>query len=166
MLLAWRIPGTGEPGGLLSMGSHRVRHDWSDLAAAAAAIFMLNLWDRTKIISISLKQIQQTLKITSVPYEKKIRMQTQVVWSLIWSSLFFFLQHICTEDQTRVLLHAGSIMKNLFTTNYAFLGIMASRPESSQTSRWYIQEVSKLCFHTTTCVGLLPILRTSQENIS
>ena len=30
--LAWRIPGTGEPGGLPSMGSHRVRHDWSDLA--------------------------------------------------------------------------------------------------------------------------------------
>ena len=36
--LAWRIPGTGEPGGLLSMGSHRVRHDWSDLAAAAAVM--------------------------------------------------------------------------------------------------------------------------------
>ena len=34
--LAWRIPGTGEPGGLPSMGSHRVRHDWSDLAATAA----------------------------------------------------------------------------------------------------------------------------------
>ena len=34
-VLAWRIPGTGEPGGLLSMGSHRVGHDWSDLAAAA-----------------------------------------------------------------------------------------------------------------------------------
>ena len=34
-VLAWRIPGTGEPGGLPSMGSHRVRHDWSDLAAAA-----------------------------------------------------------------------------------------------------------------------------------
>ena len=33
-VLAWRIPGTGEPGGLPSMGSHRVRHDWSDLAAA------------------------------------------------------------------------------------------------------------------------------------
>ena len=31
--LAWRIPGTGEPGGLQSMGSHRVGHDWSDLAA-------------------------------------------------------------------------------------------------------------------------------------
>ena len=36
-ILAWRIPWTGEPGGLLSMGLHRVGHDWSDLAAAAAA---------------------------------------------------------------------------------------------------------------------------------
>ena len=34
-VLAWRIPGTAEPGGLMSMVSHRVRHDWSDLAAAA-----------------------------------------------------------------------------------------------------------------------------------
>ena len=33
-VLAWRIPGTAEPGGLPSMGSHRVGHDWSDLAAA------------------------------------------------------------------------------------------------------------------------------------
>ena len=36
-VLAWRIPGTGEPGGLPSLGSHRVGHDRSDLAAAAAA---------------------------------------------------------------------------------------------------------------------------------
>ena len=35
-VFAWRITGTGEPGGLPSMGSHRVGHDWSDLAAAAA----------------------------------------------------------------------------------------------------------------------------------
>ena len=34
-VLAWRIPGTGEPGGLPSMGSHRVRHDWSDLEVVA-----------------------------------------------------------------------------------------------------------------------------------
>ena len=33
-VLAWRIPGTGEPGGLPSLGSHRVRNDWRDLAAA------------------------------------------------------------------------------------------------------------------------------------
>jgi len=35
-VLAWRIPGTGEPGGLQSLGSHRVRHDCSDAATAAA----------------------------------------------------------------------------------------------------------------------------------
>jgi hypothetical protein len=35
-ILAWTIPGTDEPGGLPSRGSHRVGHDWSDLAAAAA----------------------------------------------------------------------------------------------------------------------------------
>ena len=33
--LAWRIPWAEEPGGLPSTGSHRVGHDWSDLAAAA-----------------------------------------------------------------------------------------------------------------------------------
>ena len=37
-VLAWKIPGTAEPGGLPSMGSHRVGHDRSDLAAAAACI--------------------------------------------------------------------------------------------------------------------------------
>ena len=37
-VLAWGIPGTGEPGGLPSPGSHRVGHDWSDLAAGAAAV--------------------------------------------------------------------------------------------------------------------------------
>ena len=37
-VLAWRIPGTGEPDWLPSMRSHRVGHDWSDLAAAAAAV--------------------------------------------------------------------------------------------------------------------------------
>ena len=37
-VLAWRIPGTGEPVGLPSVGSHRVGRDWSDLAAAAAGL--------------------------------------------------------------------------------------------------------------------------------
>ena len=37
-VLAWRISGTAEPGGLPSMGSHRVRHDWSNLAAAVQRV--------------------------------------------------------------------------------------------------------------------------------
>ena len=43
-VLAWRIPGMEEPGGLPSMGSHRVGHDWSNLAAAAACLKMLRRW--------------------------------------------------------------------------------------------------------------------------
>ena len=41
IVLAWRIPGKGEPGGMPSMGSHRVGHDRSDLAAAAADLTLL-----------------------------------------------------------------------------------------------------------------------------
>ena len=49
-VLAWRIPGTREPGGLPSMGSHRVRHDSSDLAAniLASLIAYGNLKSKTK----------------------------------------------------------------------------------------------------------------------
>ena len=43
-VLAWRVPGTVGPGGLPSMGSHRIRHDWIDLAAAAAAAGCLPKW--------------------------------------------------------------------------------------------------------------------------
>ena len=42
-VLAWRIPGTGEPSGLPSVASHRVGHDWSDLAAAAAAPLLIKM---------------------------------------------------------------------------------------------------------------------------
>ena len=47
-ILGWRIPETEEPSGLPSMGSHRVGHDWSDLAAAAAASLIDPLWDYWK----------------------------------------------------------------------------------------------------------------------
>ena len=39
-VLVWRIPETGEPGGLPAMGSHRVGHDSRDLAAAAVKNFI------------------------------------------------------------------------------------------------------------------------------
>ena len=44
-VLAWRIPGLGEPGGLPSVGSHRVGHDWSDLAARLTYFrWLLTTW--------------------------------------------------------------------------------------------------------------------------
>ena len=42
-VLTWRIPGTVEPGGLPSIGWHRVRQDWSDLAAAAYKVWLEGL---------------------------------------------------------------------------------------------------------------------------
>jgi len=52
-VLAWRIPGTGEPGGLPSTGLHRVGHDCSDLAAAdmitRVSLFSLSVWWTTLI---------------------------------------------------------------------------------------------------------------------
>ena len=45
-VLAWRIPGTEEPGGLPSMGSHRVGHDWCDLASNSKEVFSYSqLWN-------------------------------------------------------------------------------------------------------------------------
>ena len=68
-ILAWRIPGTEEPSGLPSMGSHRVGHDWSDLAAAAAGLdeTLDHLWSlrgsSQQYFSTSLYCIECTLQI-------------------------------------------------------------------------------------------------------
>ena len=43
-VLAWRIPGMGEPGGLPSMGLHRVGHDWCDLATTTVKFFDVKQW--------------------------------------------------------------------------------------------------------------------------
>ena len=56
-VLAWRIPGTGEPGGLPSMGSHRVGHNWSDLAAssthALGSLFLFSCRQHVNSISMT-----------------------------------------------------------------------------------------------------------------
>ena len=52
--LAWKIQWTEEPGGLLSMGSHRVGHDWSDLAAAAAATTRTDCLSKGGVRSVAL----------------------------------------------------------------------------------------------------------------
>ena len=64
-VLAWRIPGTGEPGGLLSMGSHRVGHDWRDLAAAAAA--RRNTMDKAWELQLSPCSATRAVTVTESP---------------------------------------------------------------------------------------------------
>ena len=79
-ILAWRIPGMEEPGGLPSMGSHRVGHDWSNLAAAAAAAAARD-WEKFLQITVSgrLRETytsfdvlcKQTLVAQSVPSKEQ-----------------------------------------------------------------------------------------------
>ena len=49
-VLAWRIPGTGEPGGLPSLGSHRIGHNWRDLAAGPALLTLCSSWGSPEVI--------------------------------------------------------------------------------------------------------------------
>ena len=54
-ILAWRIPGMGDPGGLPSMGSHRVRHDWGDLAAAVAISYQFPTNGKNSVCTSEMK---------------------------------------------------------------------------------------------------------------
>ena len=59
-VLAWRIPGTGEPGGLRSMGSHRVGHDWSDLVVVVVVTLDISVWFGKQIFKMSLVKFYVT----------------------------------------------------------------------------------------------------------
>ena len=70
-VLAWRIPGTAEPGGLPSTGSHRVGHDWSDLAAAAALhkkdiLLLIQLNDINRRLFKKMKNFHLYVKSTPI----------------------------------------------------------------------------------------------------
>ena len=75
-ILAWGIPGTENPGGLPSMGSHRVGHNWSNLAAAAAYMKSLKIYLillRMKIVTMCqllfMKCHLSVLKVLNIVFE-------------------------------------------------------------------------------------------------
>ena len=74
-VLAWRIPETGEPGGLPSMGLHRIKHDWSDLAAAAA------VWSEAK--SLSRVRLFATPRTMAYQAPLSMRFSRQECWSVL-----------------------------------------------------------------------------------
>ena len=77
-VLAWRIPGTGEPGGLPSMGLHRVGHDWRDLAAAAAAVSELVSGEWTD--KSGTRRIKNTyITLTKINFFPRIYVQHRVL---------------------------------------------------------------------------------------
>ena len=84
-ILAWRIPGTGEPGGLPSMGSHRVGHNWSDLAAAVAADS--DGFSKESIAQTD-KEVREKISIEGSCNDTTtafIQEKNNVVWNILWN---------------------------------------------------------------------------------
>ena len=67
--LAWRIPGTREPGGLPSMGLHRVGHDWSDLAICA--VYFSGIWLSGEESTWQCRSLRFDPWVTKMPWRRK-----------------------------------------------------------------------------------------------
>ena len=78
-VLAWRIPGTGEADGLPSMGSHRVGHDWSDLAAAMSDL-------KCNLEKIPFTSPSKRIKLLELILSKEVRVYS-VNYKTFWKKL-------------------------------------------------------------------------------
>ena len=126
-VLAWRIPGTGQPSGLPSLGSHRVGHDWSDLAAATAAVTLeWKLW-------LSAKPKQVPRHVSQLWMNSRWAKPPMNSWLVLpWEETHNVpLRRICTPEElsgleNRSATCAQSFFNNLFNDNLiihsAFLG--------------------------------------------
>ena len=104
-VLAWRIPGTGEPGGLLFVGLHRVRHDWSNLAAAAAAIYHMGLCGSgDSLVSFSRQFDPWRLVVNKLLLNK-----TKQKLSALAPYIAYFLLKICMRIAFRLYWNSPSL---------------------------------------------------------
>jgi len=117
-VLAWRIPGMGEPGGLPSMGLHRVGHGWSDLAAA------VHCWWECKLVQPLWKMAWRFLRnLIELSYdlviplldiylkETKIRIQKDIYIS-VFCIIFRFLKYFWIFFQSN-FLKSGNLNSNM-----------------------------------------------------
>ena len=93
-VLAWRIPRMGEPGGLPSLGLHRVGHDWSDLAAAA-----VGWWASLMVQMVKNPRSMQETWILSLgwkdPLEETMATHSSILaWRILWTEKHGTLQFI------------------------------------------------------------------------
>ena len=134
--LAWRIPGTAEPGGLPSMGPHRVGHDWSDLAAAAAT----STWNTSSMY----------FKIKALA--SYTHMHTQ------WAKREFllYLEKKCCSQQTAVLLFSPLVVSDFLQPD----GLQLARIPCPSLSLWLCSNscpLSRWC-HPTISSSWCPLL--------
>ena len=113
-VLAWRIPGTGEPGGLPSTGSHKVGHDWSDLASKQARNRQASLVAQLVKICLQGGRPEFDPWVGKIPWRKE-RLPTPVFWVRHdWATFIYLL--VC--------------IKHIFDLRYfqPTMGLSASNP--------------------------------------
>ena len=158
-VLAWRIPGTGEPGELLSMGSHRVRHDWNDLAVAAffmvqtshpymttGKTIVLTIWTFVPKWCLALKKKKERKKTTYLFYLFGCAMQHMDSSSLTrdWTHT-----PCIGSSESQPLTCQGSVMSLVFNMLFRFVIAFLSRSNC----------LYKVAFLKNTKQNLLKILR-------
>ena len=140
-VLAWRIPGMAEPGGLLSMGAHSVGQDWSDLAAAAAKssltlfplfphLFPMKRWDQMPWSSFSecwaLSQLfHSPLSAIKVVSSAHLRLLIFLLAILI-SRLCFFQPSVSHDKECYLLFNVllySSMLQFYFFKEIKIMGI-------------------------------------------
>ena len=104
-ILAWRIPGKGEPGQLPSMGSHRVGHDWSDLAAAAASQRQTSTTSKyTTFHQDKIKANRFSSPLSGSKQHPQRAPRWRVTgWSVLFTRLGIPMGHKTTEERGRPL---------------------------------------------------------------
>ena len=138
-VLAWRIPGMGEPGGLPSMGSHRVEHDWSDLAAAYIRKQVQFDWLTYSCVCVQSLQLCPTLWTQGLQPARLLcpcdspDKNTEVGCQALLQEIFL------TQGSNLCLLHQQ--VNSLSTET---LGSPVNIPEISQIIKWKLEAEQNL----------------------
>ena len=136
-VLAWRIPGMGELGGLPSVGSHKVGHDWSDLAAVATAkSFSIFGYKECNQFDFGIDPLVMSI-CKAVSYIVAKGCLLWPVHSLGRIHLAFALLHFVLQDQICLLLQVSWLPTFAFQSpvmnRTCFFGVSSRR--SSRSSR-------------------------------
>ena len=142
-VLAWRIPGTGEPGGLLSVGSHGVGHDWSDLAAAAIKHYLtlLKLSYRWKPCTSHMAYpIQLGLQDATSPIIEELlhfHDHALIIVFLISSLVLYIISLILTTKLTHTSTIDAQEVETIWTILAAIILILIKQKNSISTNSIY-----------------------------
>ena len=130
-VLAWRIPGTGKPGGLPSIGSHRVRHDWKWLNSSSSSMFIINPYLKCTVWECSSFSV----------FGFGFGFMLFALLCFLWSFCFVWVTLKCLVDSFITTFHCGKE-----ESSTSFLGVMgwivSSKTQTLKSSTVVSQNVT------------------------